>query len=51
VALIKHSDFALAAFLGMADRPYALTASELPPLRKKLQAVIEGIDSCLRLRD
>ncbi|MHA6139902.1 hypothetical protein ACX3YC_21125 [Pseudomonas mohnii] len=51
VALIKHSDLALAAFLGMAERPYALIASELPPLRQKLQTAIEGIDSCLTLRD
>ncbi|KKX62381.1 hypothetical protein [Pseudomonas putida] len=47
VALIKHSDLALAAFLGMAERPDALTASELPMLRQKLQSVLEGIDSCL----
>lgn len=47
VALVKHSDLALAAFLGMAGRPDALTASELPLLRQKLQTVIEGIDSCL----
>jgi hypothetical protein len=47
VALVKHSDLALAAFLGMAERPYALTASELPLLREKLQSVIEGIDSYL----
>ncbi|WP_150770758.1 hypothetical protein [Pseudomonas fluorescens] len=50
VALIKHSDLALAAFLGMAGRPYALTASELPPLREKLQTAIEGIDSCLTIK-
>lgn len=47
VALVKHSDLALAAFLGMAERPDALTASELPMLRQKLQSVLEGIDSCL----
>lgn len=47
VALVKHSDLALAAFLGMAGRPHALTASELPTLREKLQVVIEGIDSYL----
>jgi hypothetical protein len=44
VALVKHSDLALAAFLGMAERPHLLTASELPLLRQKLQSVIEGID-------
>jgi hypothetical protein len=47
VALVKHSDLALAAFLGMAERPHALTAAELPVLRQKLQIVIEGIDSYL----
>ncbi|MCY1465437.1 hypothetical protein D9M71_835780 [compost metagenome] len=47
VALIKHSDLALAAFLRMAERPHALTAAELPLLREKLQAALEGIDSCL----
>jgi hypothetical protein len=47
VALVKHSDFALAAFLGMAERPHALSASELPLLRQKLQAAIDGIDSCI----
>jgi hypothetical protein len=47
VALVKHSDLALAAFLSMAGRPHALTVSELPVLRQRLQAVIEGIDSCL----
>ncbi|MGE8096619.1 hypothetical protein ACQKP6_01395 [Pseudomonas fluorescens] len=47
VALIKHSDLALAAFLGMAGRPLALTASELPLLKQKLQMAIEVIDSCL----
>jgi hypothetical protein len=47
VALVKHSDLALAAFLEMAERPLALTASELPTLRQKLQVMIEGIDSYL----
>ncbi|MEJ8862192.1 hypothetical protein [Pseudomonas jessenii] len=47
VALVKHSDLALAAFLGMAERPHLLAASELPLLRQKLQSVIDGIDSCL----
>lgn len=51
VALVKHSDLALAAFLGMAGRPQALTASELPVLRQKLQTVIEGIDSYLCTAD
>ncbi|MBF4559236.1 hypothetical protein H7698_24460 [Pseudomonas sp. p50] len=51
VALVKHSDLALAAFLGMAGRPDALTASELPLLRQKLQTVIEGIDSYLCIGD
>ncbi|MGW8467073.1 hypothetical protein [Pseudomonas sp. CLCA07] len=51
VALVKHSDLALAAFLGMAGRLFALTASELPLLRQKLQMAIEGIDSCLTHRD
>ncbi|WP_160104743.1 hypothetical protein [Pseudomonas izuensis] len=50
VALVKHSDFALAAFLGMAGRPLALNAAELPLLRQKLQMAIEVIDSCLPLR-
>jgi len=49
IALIKHSDLALAAFLKMAERPHALAASELPGLRQRLQSVIEGIDSCLAL--
>jgi len=48
VALVRHSDLALAAFLGMAGRPHALTASELPQLRERLQTVIEVIDSCLQ---
>ena len=47
VALVKHSDVALAAFLVMAERPTALTASQLPVLRQKLQSAIEGIDSYL----
>ncbi|MNP81240.1 hypothetical protein D3C76_1795470 [compost metagenome] len=51
VALVKHSDLALAAFLGMAEMPHALTASELPLLRQKLQSVIEGIDSYLCIGD
>lgn len=51
VALVKHSDLALAAFLGMAGRPHALTASELPSLRQKLQVAVEGIDSCLTHSD
>ncbi|WP_448105981.1 hypothetical protein [Pseudomonas azerbaijanoccidentalis] len=51
VALVKHSDLALAAFLGMAGRPHALTASELPSLRQKLQMVLERIDSCLTLEN
>lgn len=49
VALIKNSDLAFAAFLSMAERPHALTASELPVLRQKLQIAIEGIDSYLCL--
>jgi len=51
VVLVKHSDLALAAFLGMAGRPLALTASELPLLKQKLQKAIDGGDSCLTLRD
>lgn len=50
VALIKHSDLALAAFLGMAERPHALNASELPQLKRRLQLAIDRIDSCLGLR-
>ncbi|WAG79123.1 hypothetical protein LMK08_00190 [Metapseudomonas furukawaii] len=49
VALVKHSDLALVTFLGMADRPHAVTAAELPLLRQKLQAAIEGIDALLQL--
>ncbi|WP_335944423.1 hypothetical protein [Pseudomonas sp. G166] len=51
VALVKHSDLALAAFLVMAGRPFALTAAELPLLRQKLQTAIEGIDLCLKPRE
>ncbi|WP_449441087.1 hypothetical protein [Pseudomonas migulae] len=47
VALVKHSDFTLAAFLGMAERPDALTASELPQLKQRLLRAIDGIDSCI----
>lgn len=47
VALVKHSDFALAAFLGMAERPHALTASELPQLKQRLLSAIDGIDTCM----
>lgn len=47
VVLLKHSDLALAAVLGLAGRPLAMTASELPSLRQKLLKAIEGIDSCL----
>ncbi|MGO4003752.1 hypothetical protein ABVN23_22030 [Pseudomonas fluorescens] len=49
IALIKHSDLALAAFLALACRPGALAASELPLLRLKLVMAIEGIDSCIAL--
>jgi hypothetical protein len=49
VALVQHSDQALAAFLGMAERPHAVTASELPLLRQKLQTAIDGIDALLRV--
>ncbi|WP_137805883.1 hypothetical protein [Pseudomonas sp. G(2018)] len=51
VALVKHSDLALAAFLGMAGRRHALTASELPTLRQKLQVAVEGIDLCLTISE
>jgi hypothetical protein len=47
VAIVKHSDLVLAAFLGMAQRPNAMTASQLPMLRQNLQTLIEGIDSCI----
>ena len=50
VALIKHSDVALAAFLGMAVRPHALTTSELPVLRERLKTALDGIDSYLSFR-
>lgn len=49
IALIKHSDVALAATLAMADRPFAGTVLELPLLRRKLQAAVEGIDAFLYL--
>lgn len=49
VALVKHSDLALMTFLCMADRPHAVTAAELPLLRQKLQAAIDGIDALLQL--
>lgn len=51
VALVKHSDLTLAAFLGMAGRPHALNASELPTLKQKLQMAIDGIDACLTVRE
>ncbi|WP_181299057.1 hypothetical protein [Pseudomonas sp. Q2-TVG4-2] len=49
VALIRHSDLALAAILCMAERPFAGTVLELPLLRRKLQAAVEGIDAFLYL--
>lgn len=33
----------------MADRPFAGTVLELPLLRRKLQAAVEGIDAFLYL--
>lgn len=51
VALVKHSDLALSAFLDMADRPHAAMASELPVLRQKLMAAIVGIDAILHPRE
>ncbi|MDU0697902.1 hypothetical protein ACNFH8_12035 [Pseudomonas sp. NY15436] len=45
VALVMHSDAALAAFLGMARRPHASMAVELPLLRQRLMAAVEAIDS------
>ncbi|WP_342244732.1 hypothetical protein [Pseudomonas sp. OTU5201] len=51
VALVKHSDLALSAFLLLAERPHAVTASELPLLRQKLQAAIAGIDAILHPRE
>ena len=47
ITLVKHSDFALTAFLAMAERPHALTASELPQLKQRLQSAINGIDTCM----
>jgi len=49
IALIKNSDVALAAIMAMADRPFAGTVLELPLLRKRLQAAVEGIDAFLHL--
>ncbi|WP_413043806.1 hypothetical protein [Pseudomonas sp. YJ42] len=49
IALIKHSDVALAMILSLADRPFANTVLELPLLRKRLQAAVEGIDAFLYL--
>ncbi|MBZ9784935.1 hypothetical protein K9857_25655 [Pseudomonas sp. REP124] len=49
VALVKHSDLALAAFLDMAGRPHALVPSELSKTRQKLQSALEAIDACLSL--
>lgn len=49
IALIKNSDVALAAIMAMADRPFAGTVLELPLLRKRLQAAVEGIDAFLYL--
>ncbi len=49
IALIRHSDVALATTLALADRPFAVTVLELPLLRKRLQAAVEGIDAFLYL--
>lgn len=49
IALIKNSDVTLAAIMAMADRPFAGTVLELPLLRKRLQAAVEGIDAFLYL--
>ncbi len=47
VALVRHSDAVLAAFLMMANRQHAVTTNELPRLRQKLQSAIDGIDAYL----
>lgn len=47
VALVRHSDAALAAFLLMADRKHVVTTIELPILRQRLQSALEGIDAYL----
>ncbi|WP_313209913.1 hypothetical protein [Stutzerimonas nitrititolerans] len=47
VALVRHSDAVLVAFLMMANRQHALTTIELPRLRQKLQSAIDGIDAYL----
>lgn len=47
VALVRHSDAAMAAFLLMADRQHVVTTIELPLLRQRLQSALEGIDTFL----
>lgn len=47
VALVRHSDAALAAFLLMEDRQHIVTTIELPVLRQRLQSALEGIDAYL----
>lgn len=47
VALVRHSDAALVAFLLMADRQHMVTTIELPLLRQRLQSALEGIDAYL----
>ncbi|MCY1303706.1 hypothetical protein D9M69_552440 [compost metagenome] len=48
ISLVRNSDVALSAFLSMANRPHAIATAELPLLRQKLQAAVEGIDSLLQ---
>ncbi|HIQ43639.1 MAG TPA: hypothetical protein EYH47_12915 [Pseudomonas oleovorans] len=47
VALVRHSDAVLEAFLGMANRQHVVTTIELPTLRQKLQSAVDGIDAYL----
>lgn len=47
VRLIRHSDAALASFLGMAERDSVVIHSMLPTLRIDLMHAVDAIDICL----
>lgn len=47
IALVRHSDAALKAFLLMADRPQALLVADLCVLRSRLLTMVQDVDGVL----
>lgn len=51
IALVRHSDTVLQAFLGLSERQSHVIGSSLPSIRENLIQAVGLIDACLAMGD